>query len=126
MTDPMELVERAGASLRDENFTASDASFLIEDLAACIRDLVEWRPIETAPKDGTVIHVFSPGFDWPEAVMWEFYPPEVVIDVGADGYWTYAEGLMAHVMESCEPETWTLWKPIALPTPPSKADRGGA
>lgn len=83
-----------------------------------------WRAIETAPKDGTVIHVWASGFQWPEAVRWEDYSAELAEELAEDGYWTYAEDLMADATESCEPETWTHWRP--LPTPPASSLREGS
>jgi hypothetical protein len=77
----------------------------------------KWQPMDTAPKDGRVIHVWAPGFEWPEAVRWDLYDPEDAEDAGEDGYWTYAETLMAEATDSCEPETWTHWMP--LPPPPT-------
>ncbi|GAA0212731.1 hypothetical protein QOZ96_001084 [Brevundimonas nasdae] len=102
MTDPMELVERL------EKITAKPAGpggiirakkrDLIE-AAACIRELVEWRPIETAPLDRTEVVVMDGlgvyGGAW-------FHPREAEwIDCGG-----------------CVPTHW-------LPLPPPPADRGG-
>jgi hypothetical protein len=78
--------------------------------------MMEWQPIETAPKDGTVIHVWADGFEWPETVRWEFYDENTAKEIGEDGYWSYAEGMLAEYTDGCEPETWTHWRP--LPEPP--------
>lgn len=56
MTDPMELVGlvegRIGQDFDGEcHLTADEA----RQIAACIREMVEWRPIETAPMDGTEV-----------------------------------------------------------------------
>lgn len=66
MTDPMELVER----LDQYAGRADDAGRIAREAAACIREMVEWRPIETAPRDGT-----------PVLVIWKAYLPEVVCAV---------------------------------------------
>ena len=54
MTDPMELVARLDMIVSDlqglPHVTAS-----VAEAAACIREMVEWRPIETAPRDGTEV-----------------------------------------------------------------------
>lgn len=54
--DPMELVGlvegRIGQDFDGEcHLTADEA----RQIAACIREMVEWRPIETAPRDGSLI-----------------------------------------------------------------------
>lgn len=51
MTDPMELVGRLESRSDTSRRIGKDA--LANDLteaAACIREMVEWRPIETAPR----------------------------------------------------------------------------
>lgn len=62
MTDPMELAarleRRIGADLEGECHLNEDEA---RQIAACIREMVEWRPIETAPRDGTKIDVWHGG-----------------------------------------------------------------
>jgi len=78
-----------------------------------------WKPIESAPKDGTIIHVWAEGYEWPETVKWvDFEDDELKAEIGADGYWTYADELLADVVDSVEPELWTNWRP--LPSAPSE------
>jgi hypothetical protein len=77
-----------------------------------------WQPIETAPKDGTNIFVWSPGFEWPEVVTWNEYSPEDAEEIGEDGFWTYSEELLAMATDSPSPEEWTHWMPLPeAPTP---------
>lgn len=71
MTDPMELVERAEAknapgyiNIIDSN-TTEELLDLIAEMAACIREMVEWRPIETAPHETLVV------LGWFEDGVWK-------------------------------------------------------
>ncbi|WP_392352975.1 hypothetical protein V8F63_09505 [Brevundimonas sp. LF-1] len=62
MTDFMELAERLERNSKqtitrycgDLNGAIVPHDLLTE-AAACIREMVEWRPIETAPRDGTEV-----------------------------------------------------------------------
>lgn len=58
MTDPMELVGRLEAAKRS-TMMGGETCFMSVDLsteaAACIREMVEWRPMSEAPKDRTPI-----------------------------------------------------------------------
>lgn len=75
--DPMELVARAehfdgaherGCEGRNWSCTCGDdetAMNLIAQMAACIREMVEWRPIETAPHETLVV------LGWFEDGVWK-------------------------------------------------------
>ena len=66
----------------------------------------EWKPIETAPKDGTLILVYEPDNEsWPiRSARWSQspYPP---------GRWDWF-----YVYDDCLGEAPTHWMP--LPSPP--------
>lgn len=79
---------------------------------------MEWLPIESAPKDGANIFVWSPGYQWPEVVRYERYADDDAEEIGEEGYWTYSEQLLADATDSPGPEDWTHWMP--LPTPPEQ------
>lgn len=58
MTDPMELVGRLtqrAADYRTGGPSSEHTAIMLDEAAACIREMVEWRPIETAPRDGSLI-----------------------------------------------------------------------
>lgn len=83
-----------------------------------------WRPIETAPKDGTAFMVWAGGYEWPEVVRWEAYSAEDAEEIGEPGYWTYAESLMADATDDCGSKHWTAWQP--LPPPPQEQEEGSS
>lgn len=70
-----------------------------------------WHPIETAPKDGTPVLVFSPG---PSGD-----PTNVIVakfDTWGDAaWWSFCESVLADIAGQIEPEP-THWMP--LPEPP--------
>lgn len=112
MTDPMELVERLEQAVSHPLPEEETVSGLFAEAAACIRELVEWRPIETAPKDGTRFDSQDRGN----------YGHRVFTNT----YWYVHPSVQAWVtaeIDCCdyefEPSHWR-------PTPPAKADRGGA
>ena len=61
MTDPMELVRRLEAKNAPGHINIIDSDTteqlldLLAEAAACIREMVEWRPIETAPRDAVIM-----------------------------------------------------------------------
>jgi hypothetical protein len=74
-----------------------------------------WQPIETAPKDGSVIFVWAEGYTWPEAAKWFEYDPEVTEQVDAFGTWIFADGVLAD-LAGFEEGSLSHWMP--LPAPP--------
>jgi hypothetical protein len=58
----------------------------------------EWQPIETAPKDGSIIIVAAPAVG---AAMWSHFMG------GGNGYWAWFSG------GRCDPSHW-----MPLPSPP--------
>ena len=77
-----------------------------------------WRDISTAPKDGSRIHVWGAGYDYPEVIYWEEYPEEFRAETGDDGYWRCADELLADIADVPFDEL-THWQP--LPAPPVTA-----
>lgn len=86
----------------------SDASSLLEDLRGR-----EWMPIESAPKDGTPIHVYAP----------QEYDPDFNPTSCIDGYWQDGEGFIGATWNGTQ-DVWmtevvapTHWRP--KPPPPA-------
>lgn len=72
MTDPMELVGRLEAEAESSNYQEevlgerlNGVGALLTEAAACIREMVEWRPIETAPHETLVV------LGWFEDGVWK-------------------------------------------------------
>ena len=80
----------------------------------------QWQPIETAPKDGTPILVFSP-----YEVRTE--PTNVIVAKferhGSQEWWGYCENLIADVQGMIDPEP-THWMPLPSPPLPEREGKG--
>lgn len=73
----------------------------------------KWRPIETAPKDGTHILLWVPK-DEPQIIV-GYHDKFQQSDGTVDEWWTYADRLLQDVAgEIVKPTHW-----IPLPAPPS-------
>ncbi len=74
---------------------------------------MDWQPIETAPRDGTPVLVFSPHVPLSD-------PTNVAVGkfetYGEVSWWAYCESVLADITGQIEPEP-THWMP--LPKPPS-------
>lgn len=78
-----------------------------------------WRPIETAPKDGTPFLAWAPGYKWPEVLRWFQYDAEDALEVGEEGYFHFAEELLQDACDAPDiASDYSHWQP--LPEPPTK------
>lgn len=73
---------------------------------------MEWRPIETAPKDRTVVDLWAMGRRWPD-MEWEVTCPS-----HPDGVWKRAGTDWYDAMGWLDPTHW-----MPLPPPPEETPR---
>lgn len=77
----------------------------------------EWQPIETAPKDGTPILVFSPYEKRDE-------PTNIIVarygTANGEEFWDYCEEMLSNVSGEIDPSP-THWMP--LPPPPKGGEK---
>lgn len=103
-----------------ENIKLSEHLAALLDYAERAREAMLWRPIETAPKDGTHILVFPALFGLPLIAAWEKPTPALMMPrapaVRHDGYWRAALTLKP------TPYNPTHWRPLP-PAPDSEAKR---
>ena len=66
-----------------------------------------WQPIETAPKDGTNVSLWSSGFYG----ICHWSPPGTISE---DGFWCYTPRVEWAILELKSPTHW-----MPLPEPPS-------
>jgi len=83
---------------------------LLTEAAACIREFVEWRPIETAPRDGTVVLTYG-SLHNDRAPYGIGETPTVKISQFSPGHGAWC----CDAWGSHEP-VW--WKPLPLPPAP--------
>jgi len=76
--------------------------------------MIVWKDFATAPKDGTNIFAWAPGYDWPETIRYEKYDTEYAEEIGEDGYWRYSEEIIADIAEIEDGEL-THWARIEIP-----------
>lgn len=80
--------------------------------------MADWQPIETAPKDGSVVLGWHPLWKFPQAVCWQ--RPSPLFDDGSHfgefDAWVFADWLLHDHAGSID---LTHWMP--LPTPPEAA-----
>jgi hypothetical protein len=79
----------------------------------------EWRPIETAPKDGVPILAWAPGWDTPDVVWWQRAD-----HLGLSDGWY--DGMTDNFGDPCGPVEPTHWVPLPdLPAMIARAQREG-
>lgn len=84
------------------------------EIAGALRDAERWRPIETAPRDGTKVLLYHHGYK--SAFYRRDHEPRVWVDVFREGNWY-------NTAPSAQP---THWRPLpAPPTQDSAMQQGG-
>jgi len=76
-----------------------------------------WQAIDSAPKDGEPFLAWADGYSWPEVIKWQDYDDADRHETGEEGYFTYAEELLADVTDPIPEDELTHWMP--LPPPPA-------
>ncbi len=75
---------------------------------------LEWQPIETAPRDGTVIELIAPMSEYPRIGKWVDFPSFVFRGVREPGISKWVDANLTFP----EIKNPTLWRPIPpLPQP---------
>lgn len=96
------------ASLNVELIAAHDAEI------ARLREQLTWQPIETAPRDGTVIELIAPMSEYPRIGKWVDFPSFVFRGVREPGISKWVDANLTFP----EIKNPTLWRPIPpLPQP---------
>jgi hypothetical protein len=79
--------------------------------------MMEWQPIETAPKDGTRILLYRPSyFDWARVIGGNWCDEKIAKKPRP--YWTHDRECLIGVLEARQHQP-THWMP--LPPPPAVA-----
>lgn len=104
MTDPMELVARLEVYRPTNEWGDPVHHVIIDEAAACIREMVEWRPIETAPGPDHAMFVVR-AFDV-ETFSGVIYTSDPVC------VWRNIDGSFARWKQEFQPTHW-------LPLPPA-------
>lgn len=78
-----------------------------------------WRDSRDYPRNGKPFEVWGRHYRWPEVVMWAAYDADAAAETVEDGYWRYAEDILADNTDNAAPEEWLWWRPI---TPPAEND----
>jgi len=79
-----------------------------------LRQQCEWQPIETAPRDGTVIELIAPMSEYPRIGKWVDFPSFVFRGVREPGISKWVDANLTFP----EIKNPTLWRPIPpLPQP---------
>lgn len=119
MTDPMELVGR----LEQYAGRADDAGRIAREAAACIREMVEWRPIETFELSGQAhpVIVAVPDRDGGWLVGEAWLRAEEDDGIWENGWWwsgtSPGEYHDSPIIEmNYGPPKW--WRPLPLPPAP--------
>lgn len=81
---------------------------------ARLREQLTWQPIETAPRDGTVIELIAPMSEYPRIGKWVDFPSFVFRGVREPGISKWVDANLTFP----EIKNPTLWRPIPpLPQP---------
>lgn len=76
---------------------------------------MEWKTIDSAPKDGRCLYVVQSGMKFPDIIEWfKYEDDELIEETGETGCWVFCEDLINDV-SSVNINEYTHYAEVVLP-----------